>query len=273
MANSFNKINLEAEYVRSMVIKNGYFFLSNFIQEDRLGLLIDAFDKLHGLTHNLYSSNHVSSQYDPNSGIRLLTNTNSTQIILDALSTSESKTYPRGKFTRYLPSSYADLLDLDLLYKITDLYFGAEGIFGTRMQFIRSQKTKSAEKIPFIPHYDRIRSLKFYFYLTHVGEPDGALAVEKFGSTIIENERKRFEQFSANTPWNRITGEVTDAKTRKLTGKPGDLIIFDSNHTHLHGMNTSGKTRKVFMIESQTKKDIQHGYNTKLSMELTHKNI
>ena len=64
-----------------------------------------------------------------------------------------------------------------------------------------------------------------------------------------------------------------DTRTRKLTGKPGDLIIFDSNHTHLHGMNTSGKTRKVFIIESQTKKDIEYGYNTKLSMKLAPKNI
>ena len=136
-------------------------------------------------------------------------------------------------------------------------------MYPSRLQFIQSSKTIVTNKIPFVPHFDRIRFLKFYFYLSDVGIEDGPFEIDP-----PKNHCLRIKLLDYNTkknkPWNEMPAQSKILSPTKVTANAGTLIIFDSNQTHLHGLNTSNKNRKVLIIESQSREEILYGYNSKL---------
>ena len=249
----------QIESLRNQLCTSGYCCFTDFLGFSLLDNLKRDFNHMLKIAANT----SLSSQYN-NTGIRLMQNPNSSQLIVDALATISKSNRNFGKFSCKLPASINGLIQNPLFSDLSALYLGPNSVYPSRLQFIQSSKTIVTNKIPFVPHFDRIRFLKFYFYLSDVGIEDGPFEIESSKNILLKNQSTRLQHKEKNKPWNEMPAESKILSPTKITANAGTLIIFDSNQTHLHGLNTSNKNRKVLIIESQSREEILYGYNSKL---------
>lgn len=97
-------------------------------------------------------------------------------------------------------------------------------------------------KLPYLPHFDRLRFLKVMIYLTDTDEASGAFYASKANvhdtelvrRTLPENHKEQYLNDATNL------GEF-----EPVLGKAGDAIIFDTNCPHFAGAVAEGHERKV----------------------------
>lgn len=154
-----------------------------------------------------------------------------------------------------------------IISTITREYFDKNTVTGNRFQLVKSHFIeKKPEIIPFLPHFDRVRTLKFYMYLSDPKKTGGQLWIGK-ENWIKNSERIRDEYKYKNYKWLDIPANNASSyigNYEPITCNTGDLIVFDSSQPHFHGTVKKGEHRLVFMLESQTFSEINFGYNDKL---------
>lgn len=153
------------------------------------------------------------------------------------------------------------------LRSISEQYLGRDSLFAARTQFIESRRPLSPSRsIPFCPHYDRLRYLKFYFFLVDINSKDGALEVGSL-PWVSAVELRRNEQKASGKRWEEISGDVLDdylGSMKPIVGSAGTLVILDGSQPHQHGLVKSDKVRKVLQIESVPSAEVSFGYNRNL---------
>lgn len=154
------------------------------------------------------------------------------------------------------------IISSELLKNITTNYFQSlKYIFPARIQIVRTKKmTKEYDYIPYIPHVDRQRFLKFYCNLDDVVEKNGPLFIDSraSGMMIKWTQLWRAIQLLGGRKWNELDTTVNEncAEYLPIVSRKNDLVIFDSNLPHFAGKNVSSKARRVIIIEAQS----QRGY-------------
>ena len=97
-------------------------------------------------------------------------------------------------------------------------------------------------KLPYLPHFDRLRFLKVMIYLTDTDEASGAFFASKANVHDTELARRAL-------PENHKEQYLNDASSlgdfEAVVGKAGDAIIFDTNCPHFAGAVSEGSERKV----------------------------
>jgi hypothetical protein len=103
-----------------------------------------------------------------------------------------------------------------------------------------------ASKLPYLPHFDRIRFLKVMVYLTDTDRDSGAFFAAKSNVFKVELQRR-------NLPLNHKEQYLNDARGlgefHPIDGKAGDAIIFDTNCPHYAGAVSKGKERRVLRFD------------------------
>lgn len=141
-------------------------------------------------------------------------------------------------------------------------------LLAARLQLLRSRgMTDRLDLLPYRTHYDRVRTLKFYFNLDDARRDNGAFEILN-REGVIEAERLRAEQRAGGGPWNTLEPhcEHGEDEMQPIEARAGTLIVFDSSQPHRHGHRMiPGDARNVLQIESQTLDEIAFGYNQALA--------
>jgi ectoine hydroxylase-related dioxygenase (phytanoyl-CoA dioxygenase family) len=97
---------------------------------------------------------------------------------------------------------------------------------------------------------DKIRTLKFFIYLTDTTEENGAMGAVP-GSQVA-NCAHRLECLKSDPDYRAVTNVMSDAKTVPVEGPAGTLFIFDSDITHSAGHVRPGKERRILRGHTRT---------------------
>ena len=141
-----------------------------------------------------------------------------------------------------------------LLNKILEGY-NVEEYTLRKVWLVKSEfETIDKGKLPFIPHIDKERYLKFMIYVTDVTEKDGPFYscekvqdVEKY-----EGLRQQIKGTKKEQKLNEIN-DFSIESYKPVLGSTGDLIIFDTNIPHFAGAIEKGNERKVIRFDFEKK--------------------
>lgn len=119
-------------------------------------------------------------------------------------------------------------------------------------------------KLPFIPHIDKERYLKFMIYVTDVTEKDGPFYscekvqdVEKY-----EDLRQQIKGTEKEQKLNEIN-DFSIESYKPVLGSSGDLVIFDTNIPHFAGAVEKGNVRKVIRFDFEKKEWNRRSFKSK----------
>ncbi|WP_417458485.1 hypothetical protein [Kordiimonas sp.] len=163
----------------------------------------------------------------------------------------------------FISSIYSGVVAQDL----ASAYLGPRAIFGARLQLVHSRHLNPMPSvIPYVPHFDRVRTLKFYVYLNDVQRTGGHLYI---GDTywVDRSEAIRLKYKQAGYSYLKIPDDALkgyDGDFRKVEASVGDIVVFDSSQPHFHGAVHPGHERRVLILEVQSFDEVMYGYNTAL---------
>lgn len=201
-------------------------------------------------------------------GIQYQEHENFTQILSDAFGVEYFGNMAVGQHDPQIMDLLRSFVLHPVVTGVAQRYLGDEAVHMSRLQLNQTRKTPPTlfSAIPFVPHYDRVRFLKFYLYLEDTDVDHGAFSI--CGQNWVDEvEKLRASAKDQGLTWKEQCGEkLTGFKgsLEPVEGKAGTLIIFDSNQPHQHGAITSRKPRHVLIVESQTESEIGYAYNSDL---------
>ncbi len=99
------------------------------------------------------------------------------------------------------------------------------------------------QELPFLPHFDKMQTLKFFVYLTDTSFENGAMGVD-IGSHI-ENRQARDDEFKRTGSVQGVNNVKESVATQPVEGPEGTLFIFDTDVTHNAGHVHKGNRRQI----------------------------
>jgi hypothetical protein len=253
---------MEMDNVTLDLKRNGYAVIPNFISKELCDDIIVRY------SHLAKSQPHIN-------GVRYHGNAGFQQVISDAFDVN--KNIDQGKHSELISRIAVDLIDSRSLQNLSSEYFEERSIYATRIQYSQTRFMPGTKnEIPFIPHFDRARFLKFYVFLQETNSEQGCLVMSQ-PNWVAKAELQRQRAKDEGLPLHEMPAsnlESFDGTFLPIEATVGTLIIFDSNQPHQHGtINRNAieyflrlkKTRHIFMLESQPVSEIKYGYNQKLA--------
>ena len=112
------------------------------------------------------------------------------------------------------------------------------------------QKDVNPFKLPYVPHFDKLRYFKAMVYLHTVTKDHGPIHLAKVKNPIdIENRRKKLPDNYQNLGLNIVKEHDLIEPLNPLTGNAGDVVFFDTNISHKAGILTNGFERRVLRFD------------------------
>jgi Phytanoyl-CoA dioxygenase (PhyH) len=105
-------------------------------------------------------------------------------------------------------------------------------------------------QLPFLPHFDKISTLKFFVYLTDTTKESGAMGAD-IGSHHA-NRITRDEALARDGKTVAVENLVPDAKMTSIDGPAGTMFIFDTDVTHAAGFVRKGNVRRIMRGHTRT---------------------
>ena len=201
----------------------GLSIVPNYLDENLIKTLKTEFDKAIITDHS-----SISEKYDHP------TNENGKVTRISAYHKNAKKEFP----------SIINLFFDPFMENISKLFFSPHK-FDFNEVIICSHELSSKKKI--LPwHFDRIQSLKFWFYLNNVSDKNGSLKYSP-GSHWEGKYRAGYHLLQGKTVGD-IPNDIDDDLIQNpisINLNAGDLLIFDSDGFHAGGVVKSGNERKV----------------------------
>lgn len=132
----------------------------------------------------------------------------------------------------------------DLMQQIARAYYSPHGYSFNEAVFITNEFESEVNILPW--HFDRIQSLKFWFYLTDTTRENGAF--EYCPGTHWEGRYRAGYHLSQGCPVVDIPNDIDDELIRNPVAmelNAGDLLIFDADGFHRGGVVKEGGERRV----------------------------
>lgn len=154
---------------------------------------------------------------------------------------------PTGQFP-----GIAEAFCLPLMVDIARAYYGGPKVALNHQIYANLNKgtTEAIPDLPFVPHMDKIRTLKFFIYLTDTTEENGAMGTVP-GSQVV-NRANRLECLKSDPDYRTVTNVLAEAKTVPVEGPAGTFFIFDTDVTHAAGHVRQGKERRILRGHTRT---------------------
>ena len=145
----------------------------------------------------------------------------------------------------------AQQLDDGPMRRATDAYFGEESIFPQKIFAVRTlPSAEPVNRLPFLPHTDRLHMLKFILYLTDVSAESGATRI----ITGSHNQRKSARRnWLASGKHQRAFKNILPVPIEDMTpveGVAGTLLILDTDVPHASGQVHAGHIREIIRIDT-----------------------
>jgi len=97
-----------------------------------------------------------------------------------------------------------------------------------------NKKKYAKDKLPNIPHIDKIRKFKVMFYLNNIDLSNGPIHIANCSASKYEDFRKNLPDDYKSKELNVIS-DLELKKFRPIIGKFGTIIFFDTNTPHYAG--------------------------------------
>ena len=129
-------------------------------------------------------------------------------------------------------------------------------IFFDDIWFVKSvESIYEPERLPYVPHIDKVRKFKAMVYLNDVTVEDGPLFITKINPNKYESFRKNLKQDYKKNQEN-IVRDIDIKEYLPLTGDLGTIIFFDTNAPHFAGKLVSANSmRKIIRFNFRYKKE------------------
>ncbi len=132
----------------------------------------------------------------------------------------------------------------DFMRQVADAYYAPHDYSFNEAVFITNE---FASEVPILPwHFDRVQSLKFWFYLTDTTRENGAF--EYCPGTHWEGRYRAGYHLSQGCAVIDMPNDIDEELVRNpvaLELKAGDLLIFDADGFHRGGVVQEGHERRV----------------------------
>lgn len=237
---------------KQQLADNGYMVLRNFLpQEDQKRFVQMGNAAFKGATQGCRDHSNEVARF----------------IISDACSVQLSKPLWIGEHSSAASLFLQTIFEKALAKDLAWLYLGPQAIFGARVQLVKSAHVaRMPSVIPYVPHFDRVRTLKFYFYLSDVAVTGGHLYV---GDTcwVKQSEAIRSRYKETGHSYLDIPDDALQEYSggfTKVEAALGDIVVFDSSQPHFHGPVNEGQERMVLICEVQSFDEVMYGYNVAL---------
>ncbi len=109
---------------------------------------------------------------------------------------------------------------------------------------------KPIQKLPFLAHFDKISTFKFFVYLTDTTEENGAMGIDP-GSNI-ENCQIREKALAREGHTTLIPNVKENIQLTPVEGPAGTLFIFDTDASHGVGFVQEGHQRRIMRGHTRT---------------------
>ena len=117
----------------------------------------------------------------------------------------------------------------------------------TKTWYVKTNyKISDYTKLPYVPHIDRFRRIKFFLYLNDVKSDNGPLTVMQVNPKNYENKRLKLKYDWQKKFKNKVedTGQFI-----KLTGNKGSCFVMDTNTPHKAGIVKRGYFRHILRFD------------------------
>lgn len=160
---------------------------------------------------------------------------------------------PEGRTARFSPWHHDALKDFpaiaslfrdEFMQEVANAYYSPHNVDVNDEVFITHEKPAEMPILPW--HFDRVQSIKFWFYLTDTTIENGAF--EYCPGTHWEGHYRAGFYLSQGCGVEDIPNDIDDSLIRNpvsLELKAGDLLIFDSDGFHRGGIVEPGHERRV----------------------------
>lgn len=150
------------------------------------------------------------------------------------------KKLPQDRF-----AAIYELFSSDWMKNVADQFYGTKHHDFNKVIFANENYGVSAPlmQLPFIPHFDKRQTLKFFVYLTDTSEKNGAMGVQ-LGSHR-ENRKARENELKRTGSVDGVQNVKHDVQTIPVEGPEGTLFIFDTDLTHNAGQVHRGNRRRI----------------------------
>jgi len=138
--------------------------------------------------------------------------------------------------------------------KICDKLLPDFGSFDFDKLWLVNTQTENVDehKLPYVPHVDYKRYLKVMIYVNDVSEHNGAFSALSCGPDKFESFRMGLSKSYKENQDNIISGYGLESY-KKVIGKAGTVVVFDTNTPHFAGTVESGFQRKVLRFDFEKK--------------------
>lgn len=160
---------------------------------------------------------------------------------------------PEGRTARFKPwhsnalndfPSITSLFRNAFMEEVANAYYSPNAVDVNDEVFITHEKPAETPILPW--HFDRVQSIKFWFYLTDTTVENGAF--EYCPGTHWEGHYRAGFHLSQGSAVEDIPNDIDEDLIRNpvsLELKAGDLLIFDSDGFHRGGVVQPGNERRV----------------------------
>jgi hypothetical protein len=246
-------IGMTTEEAHGLLNRYGYFAVPNFLAPDQLHAVRRQFDRLLEQTpaglRRFESPHQLGVFSEPSEVIRL-----------NGEWSGDHRAIGEGAIGELIASPF--------LSALSRAHLESPYLLAARLQILRSRGAPDRlDLLPYRTHYDRVRTLKFYFNLDDARRDNGAFEVLN-REGVIEAERLRAELRAGGGAWHTLEPifEHREDEMLPIEAAAGTLVVFDSSQPHRHGhIMVPGDERNVLQIESQTLDEIAFGYNQALA--------
>jgi hypothetical protein len=139
-----------------------------------------------------------------------------------------------------------------ILREVSEHYLGTKEIGLNHQIYVNLNRGTDApvNQLPFLPHFDKISTFKFFVYLTDTRAQNGAMGVE-IGSHHA-NRIQRDEALARGGKTVAIENIVDGARMVPVEGPAGTMFIFDTDVTHAAGFVRKGNVRRIMRGHTRT---------------------
>jgi hypothetical protein len=110
-------------------------------------------------------------------------------------------------------------------------------------------------KLPFLPHFDKIRTLKFFIYLTDTSDENGAMGCVP--GSHVENRARRMADLADNPDYRAVDNAASGERAIPIEGTAGTLFVFDTDMTHTAGHVRPTRERRIMRGHTRSIAEIQ----------------
>jgi ectoine hydroxylase-related dioxygenase (phytanoyl-CoA dioxygenase family) len=141
--------------------------------------------------------------------------------------------------------------------EIAQIFYGTETVVLNHQVYVnQNHGTATAlTELPFLPHFDKIQTLKFFVYLGETSADTGAMGVVP--GSHVANRETRLACYAENPDFRAVRNLVEGPPLVPVEGPAGTLFVFDTDLTHQAGHVTLGEARRIMRGHTRTLKQLQ----------------